>query len=276
MVSDGGFGERRDKRNASWPDGKVRERSRASRRDVSGAREPRGAARAVRSSGRSGDPISATGDVGSARLGLSRWRRKLARNDARERARTLAPDAAWPTMASSVTSSALRVSRRARVALAAPPRGSARARAARKKQPNAPRIQLVARGERHVLGVHVHLVYRPGGLVHRHRLRRGDVPPGGPLRAQARERARGRRGGGRVHVAILRSHHSGRGVSAARGRLDARRERRARARHHQGFRRKLASEAVKRNDGATKSALRALWPAEGKTHARGSPGSRDL
>jgi len=221
-VSDGGFyGTEGQEERVVALVVKVRERSRASRRDVSGAREPRGAARAVRSSGRSGDPISATGDVGSARLGLSRWRRKLARNDARERARTLAPDAAWPTMASSVTSAALRVSRRARVALAAPPRGSARARAARKKQPNAPRIQLVARGERHVLGVHVHLVYRPGGLVHRHRLRRGDVPPGGPLRAQARERARGRRGGGRVHVAILRSHHSGRGVSAARGRLDA-------------------------------------------------------
>lgn len=153
--------------------------------------------------------------------------------------------------------------------------GARLGRAARKRQPNAPRIQLVARGERHVLGVHVHLIYRPGGLVHRHRLRRGDARPVGPLRAQARERARGRRGGGPVHVAILRSHHSGGGVTASRGRLDARRERRARARHHQGFRRGLASEAVKRNDGATGSALRALWRSERKTHDV-APRSRDL
>ena len=206
------------------------------------------------------------------RLGLSRWRRDEtgARNDAREGARPRAETA----VASSATSSAPRLAVRSRRAGAAAS-GLGSRRAARKRQPNAPRIQLVARGERHVLGVHVHLVYRPGGLVHRHRLRRGDVRPGGPLRAQARERARGRRGGGPVHVAILRSHHSGGGVTASRGRLDARRERRARARHHQGFRRGLASEAVKRNDGATGSALRALWRGERKTHDV-SPRSRDL
>ena len=49
----------------------------------------------------------------------------------------------------------------------------------------------------------------------------------------------------------------------------------ARTRHHQGLRRGLASEAVKRNDGATKSALRALWRSERKTHDV-SPRSRDL